>query len=74
MADEEGFEPPEDLHLRRFSRPVHSTTLPLIPSVVYNDKILPHKINNNFTLIEKLNVIITPKTHSYQIHFNRILS
>ncbi len=28
MADREGFEPPEGLHLRRFSRPEQSTTLP----------------------------------------------
>ena len=50
MADEEGFEPPEGLHLRRFSRPVHSTTLPLI-LIFCNDRILPYKINNNFILI-----------------------
>ena len=30
MAEEQGFEPWEDFHLRRFSRPVHSTTLPLL--------------------------------------------
>ena len=28
MAEEVGFEPTEELPLRRFSRPVHSTTLP----------------------------------------------
>ena len=28
MAEREGFEPSERLHARRFSRPVHSTTLP----------------------------------------------
>ena len=28
MAEREGFEPSEDLHPRRFSRPVHSTALP----------------------------------------------
>ena len=28
VAGREGFEPPEGLHLRRFSRPEHSTTLP----------------------------------------------
>ena len=28
MAGGEGFEPPIDFHLCRFSRPVHSTTLP----------------------------------------------
>lgn len=30
VAEEVGFEPTEDLHLRWFSRPVHSTTLPLL--------------------------------------------
>ena len=30
MAEEVGFEPTVDFHLRRFSRPVHSTTLPLL--------------------------------------------
>ncbi len=30
VAEEQGFEPWEDFHLRRFSRPVHSTTLPLL--------------------------------------------
>ena len=30
MAEEQGFEPWEDFHPRRFSRPVHSTTLPLL--------------------------------------------
>ena len=29
-AEEQGFEPWEDFHPRRFSRPVHSTTLPLL--------------------------------------------
>ena len=28
MAEREGFEPPVRFHVRRFSRPVHSTTLP----------------------------------------------
>ena len=28
MAETQGFEPWEDFHPRRFSRPVHSTTLP----------------------------------------------
>lgn len=32
MAEEEGFEPPERLHAQRFSRPPHSTTLPLLRS------------------------------------------
>ena len=30
MAEEVGFEPTEGVNLRRFSRPVHSTTLPLL--------------------------------------------
>ena len=30
LAEEQGFEPWEDFHPRRFSRPVHSTTLPLL--------------------------------------------
>ena len=30
LAEEVGFEPTVDFHLRRFSRPVHSTTLPLL--------------------------------------------
>jgi rare lipoprotein A len=30
VAEEVGFEPTVDFHLRRFSRPVHSTTLPLL--------------------------------------------
>ena len=30
LAEEQGFEPWVDFHLRRFSRPVHSTTLPLL--------------------------------------------
>ena len=30
VAEEEGFEPPERLHAQRFSRPPHSTTLPLL--------------------------------------------
>ena len=36
MAEEVGFEPTEELPLRRFSRPVHSTTLPLLRSEVDN--------------------------------------
>jgi hypothetical protein len=32
MAEEEGFEPPEGVNLQRFSRPPHSTTLPLLRS------------------------------------------
>jgi hypothetical protein len=32
MAEEEGFEPPERSHAQRFSRPPHSTTLPLLRS------------------------------------------
>ena len=31
---EVGFEPTVDFHLRRFSRPVHSTTLPLLPDLI----------------------------------------
>lgn len=35
VAEAQGFEPWEDFHPRRFSRPVHSTTLPsLRPFVV----------------------------------------
>jgi|SaaInlStandDraft_2_1057019.scaffolds.fasta_scaffold06248_4 hypothetical protein len=30
MAEEQGFEPWGRFHARRFSRPVHSTTLPLL--------------------------------------------
>ena len=30
VAEEVGFEPTVDFHLRRFSRPVHSTALPLL--------------------------------------------
>ena len=33
LADGGGFEPPEDLHPRRFSRPVQSTTLPPIQNL-----------------------------------------
>src|SRR3990167_10261097 len=33
LAEEEGFEPPEPLRAQRFSRPPHSTTLPLLRSV-----------------------------------------
>ena len=50
VADEEGFEPSEDLHRRRFSRPVHSTALPPILTF-YNDKTLAYKINNNFNIV-----------------------
>ena len=32
MAEEEGFEPPELLQAQRFSRPPHSTALPLLRS------------------------------------------
>ncbi len=32
MAEEVGFEPTVRFHARRFSRPVHSTTLPLLLS------------------------------------------
>ena len=28
VAEREGFEPPDDSHRQRFSRPPHSTTLP----------------------------------------------
>ena len=37
MAEEVGFEPTVDFHLRRFSRPVHSTTLPLLRQEVINN-------------------------------------
>ncbi len=30
VAEEEGFEPPEGVNPQRFSRPPHSTTLPLL--------------------------------------------
>ena len=36
MAEEQGFEPWEDFHPRRFSRPVHSTTLPLLRPVLHS--------------------------------------
>ena len=36
MAEEQGFEPWEDFHPRRFSRPVHSTTLPLLRQALHN--------------------------------------
>jgi hypothetical protein len=36
MAEEVGFEPTVDFHLRRFSRPVHSTTLPLLRRPPFN--------------------------------------
>ena len=36
MAEEQGFEPWEDFHPRRFSRPVHSTTLPLLRLDLHN--------------------------------------
>src|SRR3990167_9470654 len=32
LAEEEGFEPPEPLRAQRFSRPPHSTALPLLRS------------------------------------------
>ena len=32
VAEEQGFEPWVRSHVRRFSRPVHSTTLPLLRS------------------------------------------
>ena len=36
MAEEQGFEPWEGVNLRRFSRPVHSTTLPLLRRTIHN--------------------------------------
>ena|GEM_PF-2507276 len=36
VAEEQGFEPWEDFHPRRFSRPVHSTTLPLLRQGLLN--------------------------------------
>ena len=36
MAEEQGFEPWEDFHPRRFSRPVHSTTLPLLRLMLHS--------------------------------------
>ena len=36
MAEEVGFEPTEGVNLRRFSRPVHSTTLPLLRQALHN--------------------------------------
>jgi hypothetical protein len=35
MAEEEGFEPPEPAKAQRFSRPPHSTTLPLLRRAVF---------------------------------------
>ena len=43
MAEEQGFEPWEDFHPRRFSRPVHSTTLPLLRFLVHNGAIMIHQ-------------------------------
>ncbi len=40
MAEEVGFEPTVDFHLRRFSRPVHSTTLPLLRLVLPKQLVL----------------------------------
>ena len=40
MAEEVGFEPTVDFHLRRFSRPVHSTTLPLLRPAPLNRLLL----------------------------------
>ena len=34
MAEEVGFEPTERVNVRWFSRPVHSTTLPLLQSIL----------------------------------------
>ena len=35
VAEREGFEPPEDSRLQRFSRPPHSTTLPSLHWLVF---------------------------------------
>ncbi len=41
VAEEQGFEPWEDFHPRRFSRPVHSTTLPLLrPGLLNRGKLI----------------------------------
>ncbi len=55
MAEREGFEPPVRFHARRFSRPMHSTTLPplqngvlfakcALASVSFFSKVSNHKI------------------------------
>ena len=46
MAEEVGFEPTVDFHLRRFSRPVHSTTLPLLRHPPFNrEKLILKPLN-----------------------------
>ena len=44
MAEEVGFEPTVRVHVRRFSRPVHSTTLPLLRSRLVIGRLLILKV------------------------------
>ena len=46
VAEEVGFEPTVRFHARRFSRPVHSTTLPLLRSDLPNHSLLILKPHN----------------------------
>lgn len=53
MAEEVGFEPTEGFHLRRFSRPVHSTTLPPLRCFCCGEKqarivTMPHCFSKRF--------------------------
>ena len=55
MAEEQGFEPWVDFHLRRFSRPVHSTTLPLLRLGSLSLSFLIRKARSRFGDIRRQN-------------------
>lgn len=73
MADREGFEPPEDLHLRRFSRPEHSTTLPPIHNRSENNNFLSLKFNISIYLNKKIKIKSIIQLFYYNINYNVLI-
>ncbi len=52
MAEGEGFEPPVRSHARRFSRPVHSTTLPPLLKRCANHVIVRARTSKALALVQ----------------------
>ncbi len=69
MAEEVGFEPTVDFHLRRFSRPVHSTTLPLLRLGPVTDCFLIRKATSCFGEIRRQNCLESFKMHPAALSF-----
>ena len=71
MAEEVGFEPTVDFHLRRFSRPVHSTTLPLLRRSPFSGSFPIRKARSHFVEFRRQNKREPFKTSRRALSFYR---